>query len=142
MKRVIILLSILAFASCSSDDDNANRNAKELIEANDIVGKWFLHEKVRRGVKITVTDCDKKDYIMVTADLIVTEEGHSKIKDGVCVTTVRKSDKDNPPVFIRVSNTKYQLRNEPNELAILESKTRMKRMPTDIENTYEIYIKR
>lgn len=137
MKRYIFLFFTLAFIGCSSDDETPIT-----ITANDIVGKWWVEKRIHKGVD-TATDCDKKDYIMITADLIGIEEGISKVKDGVCVTTIYKSDKDNPPVLIRVSNTKYYVKGEPNDLFILENKTTLKKVAIDTDkSSYSIFVKR
>lgn len=63
MKRLILLLSIIAlvFTSCGSDDDGGSSQ-------DPIIGTWKYHKYFENGVEQTVTVCEKQETFVFNSN--------------------------------------------------------------------------
>lgn len=79
MKKLILLLSVIAFAftSCSKDDNNDT--SQDLL-----IGTWTYSNSLEDGVEISLSDCEKQETWINDADGTFTVTVYDDI-DGPCV---------------------------------------------------------
>jgi hypothetical protein len=79
MKKLILVLSLIAiaFTSCSKDDDN--ESSQDLL-----IGTWTYSSAFEDGVEIPLTDCEKQETEVFNANGTFTVTTYDDF-DGPCV---------------------------------------------------------
>ena len=81
MKKLVLLLSVLALVltSCRSDEDNSNDLSQELL-----IGTWTYFKTFEDGVEIVLSDCEKQETQVFNTDGTFTITEYDDF-DGPCV---------------------------------------------------------